>query len=122
MPWSGRPHCSRGDGSKQVVPVLEDHIGGDGPRMLEEAVGRTKRDDGGSPGKNDEISGGVEGEGQQVEGEEDIGEGFLAVPEAVFKVVAAGLGDVASLVLYLLQHTVHRRPIRRQCRLRPRGL
>src|SRR5208337_703988 len=95
------PYGRRGDGAKQVVPVLEDHIGGDGPQMLEEAVGWTTRDDGGSPGKNGEISGGVEGEGQQVECDEDIGEGLLAVPEAVLEVVSAGLEDVEGLVLYL---------------------
>ena len=95
------PYGRGGDGPKQVVPVLEDHIGGDGPQMLEEAVFGATRDDGGSPGKNGEISGGMEGKGQQVEGDEDIGEGLLAVPEAVLEVVSAGLEDVEGLVLYL---------------------
>jgi hypothetical protein len=58
---SGRPDGCRGDGLKQVVPVLEDHIGRDGPQMLEEAVFGATRDDGGSPGKDGEISGGAEG-------------------------------------------------------------
>ena len=79
--WDGMHFCSRwpdgcrGDGLKQVVPVLEDHVGGDGPQMLEEAVFWATRDDSGSPGKNGEISGGMEGKGQQVEDDEDIGEG-----------------------------------------------
>ena len=102
--------------------MLEDHIGGDGPQMLEEAVRRAKRDDVGSPGKNDEISGGVEGEGRRAEGDEDIGDGVLAAPEAVCKVVSAGFGDVTSLVLLSSSAPVHRRPIRRQCQLRPRCL
>src|SRR5271166_3987054 len=103
----GMPFCSRwadgrrGDGSQQVVPVLEDHVGGDGPQMLEEAVFGSTRADGGSPGKNGEISGSMEGEGQQVEGDEDIGESLLAVPEAVLEVVSAGLEDVEGLVLDL---------------------
>src|SRR5208282_1841038 len=95
------PYGCRGDGLKQVVPVLEDHVGRDGAQMLEEAVFGATRDDGGSPGKNGEISGGMEGKGQQVEGDEDVGEGLLAVPEAVLKVVSAGLEDVEGLVLYL---------------------
>jgi hypothetical protein len=40
--------------------------------MPEEAVFGATRDDGGSPGKNGEISGVAEGTGQQVEGDEDI--------------------------------------------------
>ena len=95
------PYGCRGDGAKQVVPVLEDHVGRDGPQMLKAAVSGTARDDGGLPGKNGEISGGMEGKGQQVEGDEDIGEGLLAMPEAVLEVVSAGLEDVEGLVLYL---------------------
>src|SRR5208282_2957058 len=37
-PCSRRPYGRGGDGLKQVVPVLEDHVGRDGPQMLEEAV------------------------------------------------------------------------------------
>ena len=84
-----------------MLPVLEDHVGRDGPQMLKETVFGSTRDDGGSPGKNGKISGSVEGKGQQIEGDEDIGEGLLAVPEAVLEVVSAGLEDVEGLVLYL---------------------
>ena len=75
------PDGCRGDGLKQVVPVLEDHVGGDGPQMLEEVVFGATRDDSGSPGKNGEISGGMEGKGQRVEGDEDIGEVSLRCPK-----------------------------------------
>ncbi|HEY0911958.1 MAG TPA: hypothetical protein VGD75_17180 [Bradyrhizobium sp.] len=50
-------------------PVPEDDIGGDGPQMLEEAVCRAAGDDGGAPGEDAEIGGGVEREGKQVEGD-----------------------------------------------------
>ncbi len=124
------PDGCRGDGMKQVVPVLEDHVGGDGPQMLEEAVFGATRDDSSSPGKNGEIGGGMEGKGQQVEGDEDIGEGLLAVPEAVLEVVSAGLEDVEGLVLYPRVKPEdkpssapgRRRPIRPRCPLRPRDL
>jgi len=43
----------------------------------------------------------MKGECQQVEGDEDAGECFLAVTEIVFEVVAVGLEDVEGLVLDL---------------------
>jgi hypothetical protein len=61
-------------------PVLEDTTGGDSPQMLEEAVCRAACDDGGPPGDDPEIGGSVKCERQQVGGEQDAGEGFLAVP------------------------------------------
>src|SRR5664279_1748338 len=82
-------------------PVLEDNVSGDGPQMLEEAVGRPARDHGGSPGEDPKISRGVEREGEQVEGDQDAGEGLLAVPEVVLKVVSVGLEHVEGLVLDL---------------------
>jgi hypothetical protein len=87
--------CSRGG------PVSEDHIGGDGPQMLEEAIPRTAYGDGGSPGEGGEISRGVEGEGEQVKGDQDVGEDFLAMSEIVFEVVSISLDYVESLVLDL---------------------
>ena len=84
-----------------MVPVLEHHVGRDGPQMLEEAVCGATCDDGGSPSENGEPSGGVEGEGEQVEGDEKAGESFLAVPEVVLEVVSVGLEDVEGLVLDL---------------------
>jgi len=99
--WSGWSYRRRGDGQKQMVPVPKHHVSGDGPQMLEEAIGRTARDDGGSPGEDAEISGGVEREGQQVEGDQNTGEGFLAVAKVVFEIVSVGLQHVEGLVLDL---------------------
>ena len=69
-------------------PVLEDNVGGDGPQVLEEAISRTTGDDGGAPGDDAEIGGGVECEGEQVEGDQNAGESFLAVPKVVFEIVS----------------------------------
>src|SRR5450432_2637475 len=82
-------------------PVAEDDVSGDGPQMLEEAICRTTGDDGGAPGDDAEISGGVECEGEQVEGDQNAGEGFLAVPKVVFEIVSVGLQHVEGLVLDL---------------------
>ena len=79
--------AASGDGLEQVRPVLEDNIGGDSPQMLEEAIHGATGDDGGSPGEDPEISGGVECESEQIEGDQDAGEGFLAVPKVVFEIV-----------------------------------
>ena len=35
---SGRSEIGRGDGLKQMGPVLKDHVSGDRPQVLEEAV------------------------------------------------------------------------------------
>jgi len=73
--WS---YGRRGDGSEQVRPVLEVHVNGHSPRVLEEAVCRTARDNCGSPDKIGEIGGGVESEGEQVERDEDVVVGSLS--------------------------------------------
>jgi hypothetical protein len=75
---------------QQVGPVLEDAIGGDGPQMLEAAVFGAACDDGGLPGPDGEKSGGVKGKGEEVERDEDAGQGLFAVPEVVLKVLAVG--------------------------------
>src|SRR5450432_474783 len=82
-------------------PVAEDDVSGDGPQMLEKAIGRATGDDGGTPGDDAEISGGVECEGEQVEGDQNAGEGFLAVPKVVFEIVTVGLEHVEGLVFDL---------------------
>src|SRR5258707_4165705 len=82
-------------------PVLEDDIGGDGPQMLEEAICRTARDDGGAPGEDAKISRSVECEGEQVEGDQNAGQGFLAVSKVVFEIVTVGLQHVEGLVFDL---------------------
>src|ERR1700722_4593896 len=82
-------------------PALEDRVNRDGPQMLEEAVGRATRDHGSSPGKDAEISGGVERKGQQIEGDQDAGQGFLAVAKIVLEIISVGLQHVEGLVLDL---------------------
>ena len=77
--WSRWPYRRRGDRLQQVRPVLEDNIGGDSPQMLEEAVCGAAREDGGSPSDDAEVSGGMDREGQQIEGKQNAGEAFLAV-------------------------------------------
>src|SRR5471030_2464369 len=69
--------------------------------MLKEAICRTAGDDGGSPGEDAEISGGVECECQQVESDQNTGEGFLAVPKVVFEIVSVGLEHVEGIVFDL---------------------
>src|SRR3979411_2017446 len=69
--------------------------------MLEEAVSRTACDHGGSPGEDAEVSGGVECEGKQIEGNQNTGEGFLAVSKVVFEIISVGLEHVERLVLDL---------------------
>jgi len=98
---SWRSYGRRGDGSEEVRPVLEDHVNGDSPQVLEEAVSWTARDNGGSPDKIGEIGGGVEREGEQVERDEDAGESFFAVPEIVLEIISFGLEHVERLVLDL---------------------
>ena len=39
--------------------------------------------------------------GEQIEGDQDAGEGFLAVPKVVFEIVSVGLEHVEGLVLDL---------------------
>src|SRR5450432_305294 len=58
--------------------------------MFEEAIRGATRDDGSSPGEDAEISGGVECEGEQVEGDKDTGKGFLAVAKVVLEMVSVG--------------------------------
>jgi len=97
--WSRWPYGRRGDGLEQMRPVAEDNIGGDSPQMLEEAIRGATGDDGGAPGEDAKISGGVERKGEQIEGDQDAGEGFLAVSKVVFEIVTVGLQHVEGLVL-----------------------
>ena len=64
---SGRSDGGIGDGSEQVFPALEHHIGCDGAQMLEEAVSGTTRGHGLAPSQHREHCDGMECEGQQVE-------------------------------------------------------
>jgi hypothetical protein len=95
------PYRRRGDGLEQMRPVPEDDIGGDGPQMLEEAIRGAACDDGSLPGDDPEVSGGVECEGQQIEGDQNTGKGFAAVSKVVPKVGSVSLEHVEGLVLDL---------------------
>jgi hypothetical protein len=95
------PEVGCGDDSQQVRPIGKDHIGGDGPEVFEEAVCGAASGECFPPGQHGEMCGGVEGEGEQVEGEKDAGQGLLAVAEVVLKVIAVGLQHVEGFVLDL---------------------
>src|SRR5665213_1092580 len=88
---SGRSQVCLGDGPQQMCPVLKHHIDSDASQVLEEPVCGAAGYDGLPPGQDGKISGGVEGEGQQVERQKDAGQGLLAVAEIVLEVVAVGL-------------------------------
>ncbi len=98
---SGRSGLQVGNGGEQGLPVREDDVCRDGAQVLEESVPVTAGGDGGAPGEDTEIGGGVEGEGEQVEADQEVGQGLLAVAEAVLEVVSPGLEDVEGLVLDL---------------------
>ena len=68
-----------------MVPGLEHNVSGDGPQVFEEPIRRAARDDGLAPGEHGQSRGGMEREGEQIEGHKDRGEGFLTVPEIVFE-------------------------------------
>ena len=53
------------------------------------------------PGQPAKISRGVEGERKEGEGNRDAGQGLLAVPKVVLKIVSVGLEHVEGLVLDL---------------------
>jgi hypothetical protein len=59
-----------------VIPARED-VGGDRPQVLQETSLGPARSDGAFPGEDGEIGTGVEGEGEQIEGHEQAGEGQL---------------------------------------------
>src|SRR5947199_834584 len=101
MDGSRRPGFWIGDCLEEVRPIGEDDIGGDGAQVLEEAVSGAAGGEGGAPGEDAELGDGVAGEGEQVEGDEDAGEGLLAVAEIVLEMVSVGLEDVEGLVLDL---------------------
>jgi hypothetical protein len=90
-------------------PVLEDDISRDGSQVLEEAISRTARDNGGTPGEDAKISGGVECEGKQIEGDENARQGFLAVPEVVLEIVSVGLEHVEGVTTRCVQNCTLRR-------------
>src|SRR6266436_999041 len=70
-------------------------------RAPEPAPAKAGGGDGGTPSSLTEVDDGMQGEGEQVEDDEEVGERSLSVPEIVFEVVSVGLEDVESLVLDL---------------------
>ena len=82
-------------------PVLEDNVSRDGPQVLEKTISRPARDYRGSPSQHAKISRGVEGERKQIEGNQNAGQGLLAVSKVVLKIVSVGLEHVEGLVLDL---------------------
>jgi len=84
-----------------MVPGLEHDISGDGPQVFEEPIRRTPRDDSFAPGEKGEPGGGMEREGEQIEGDQDRRQSFLTVPEIMFEIVSVGFEHVERFVLYL---------------------
>lgn len=82
-------------------PVLEHDISRNAPQVLEAAVCGAACGARGTPGENGAVGGGMEGEGESVEADEDAGEGFLAVSDVVLEVVSVALEHGASFVFDL---------------------
>ncbi len=74
-------------------------VGGDGPDVNEETVPRAEFLARFLPSCGHQITGIVHGKGEQIEGDEQAGQGVLAVTEVVFEVVPVVLEDVEGLVL-----------------------
>ena len=107
-----------------MVPVLEHDVGGGSPKMFEEPIRRAPRDDGLPPGQQGQLGGGMGGKGQQIEGHQNTGEGFPAMPEIVLEILAVGLEHIEGFVLdprlrgdKPTNERVHRRRVRQRCRM-----
>ena len=95
------PYRGRGDGLEQMGPVLEHDIAVTVRRCSKKRYVAPRAMMAARQARTAETSGGVEREGEQIEGDQDAGEGFLAVPEIVFEIVTVGLEHVEGLVLDL---------------------
>ena len=82
-------------------PRREDLIAGDGAHVLEQADSRPELATRLLPQGFGEFAGRVHGEGEQVEDDQNAGEGVLAMAEVVLEMVAVLLEDVEGLVLDL---------------------
>ena len=82
-------------------PRREDLIAGDGAHVLEQADSRPEPATRPLPRGFGEFAGRAHGEGEQVEDDQDAGEGVLAMAEVVLEMVAVLLEDVEGLVLDL---------------------
>src|SRR5512134_538481 len=98
---SGRRFLRVGDDGEQGLPIWEDDVCRDGAQMLEEAVLGAAGGERGAPREDTEIGDRVEREGEQIEADQEVGQGLLAVAEVVLEVVAFGLEHVEGLVLDL---------------------
>ena len=70
-------------------------------RAAEPAPAEAGGGDGGTPCRLAEVDHRMQGEGEQVEDDKEVGERSLSVSKIVFEVVSVGLQDVESLVLDL---------------------
>src|SRR3954451_16936464 len=98
--WKRRRFC-KGEGEQQILPRREDQIDRDRRQLAEEIAAWPKLGPCGAPEFIADVADGVDGERQQVQADQDGGEGLLAVSEAVLEVVALGLEHVERLVLDL---------------------
>src|SRR5215472_6048990 len=98
---SGRSGWWRGEGQglQQIIPRGEDQVDGDGGKAAEELHARTGLRPGKLPQGLGLIADRVEGEGEQIEGDQQSGQVLLAVAEVVLEVVAIGFENVEGLVL-----------------------
>ena len=80
-----------GYGVEECLPVRKHDVDSNGAQMLEKAVLSTAGRDGCFPAEARKLGSGVEGEGEEVKGNEEAGQSASAVPKVVLKVVATGL-------------------------------
>lgn len=84
-------------------PSPEDHINCHDPEMFKE-VSRAEHDHAGSPSEDAEISIGGDCQGEQIENDQDVGDGLLAVSKVMVEIVSVDLqrvtpGPDADMVL-----------------------
>ena len=72
---------------------------GQGPQVLEEVAARDEPRAGLTPQAAQAVEHGVEGEGQQVDHRQQVGQAFGAVPEVVLEMVALAREAVETFVL-----------------------
>src|SRR3954468_17920248 len=96
----GGRRSGEGQRCQKVVPGGEDQESGDGSQIFEEPGAGSYLLHCPAPEILGEIADGMEGESQQVQGNEHGREVVFPVPEVVLDVVALGLEPVEGLVLY----------------------
>ena len=81
-----------------MVPAVEHDIGGDRSQVLEKPVRRAPRDNSLPPGEHSPSGRSMECEREQIEADQDGGEGFPSVPEIVLEIVSVGFQHVKGFV------------------------